>query len=256
MNNKEKNGGNKKFLPLKGFIKTSLIDWPEKICSTVFLGYCNFRCPFCHNPELVIHPEKTKNIEEKEFFDFLKTRKKWLDGVCITGGEPTLSPGLKNFCKEIKKMGFGVKLDTNGSFPDILNDLLNSNLIDYVAMDIKNCFEEYNNTIGVKINTNLIKKSILILSKYSEKNPEFKYELRTTVVPKLHNKEFILKMFEEISKLIGKEKTRKEVNFYIQNFRPIKTLDPSYEKEKTFTQEELEEFENIGKKYFKTCKVR
>jgi pyruvate formate lyase activating enzyme len=136
-----------------GFTKQSFIDWEGKTTAIIFTKGCNFRCVYCHNPELVYPKlmEQSVDIPETEIFDFLSTRKNWLDGVVITGGEPTLQKDLKDFIVNVKKMGFAVKLDTNGYSPKILKKLLKSNSIDYVAMDIKTIFdlEAYQNICGI-----------------------------------------------------------------------------------------------------------
>ena len=135
-------------MEIKGLQKTTLLDYPEKLAATVFTGGCNFRCPFCHNASLVLSPNESDKILEEEFFSYLSKRKGVLDGVCVTGGEPLLSYDIKDFIQKIKDLGLSVKLDTNGSFPDKLEELLDSGLVDYVAMDIKNCKEKYALTAG------------------------------------------------------------------------------------------------------------
>ena len=135
-------------MKIKGLQKLTLLDYPEKMACTVFLAGCNFRCPFCHNASLVTNIDDDY-ISEEEFFSFLNKRKGILNGVCITGGEPTLYPDLEAFIRRIKEMGYLVKLDTNGYNPDILIDLVNKGLIDFVAMDIKNSKEKYAVTAGL-----------------------------------------------------------------------------------------------------------
>ncbi|MBW2989756.1 anaerobic ribonucleoside-triphosphate reductase activating protein, partial [Candidatus Woesearchaeota archaeon] len=130
-------------LRIKGLQKASLIDYPPYACCVVFLSGCNFRCGFCHNPELVLGKSNTETISEEEFFSFLSKRKKWLDAVCITGGEPCLNKELPKFISKIKDHGYKVKLDTNGSSPDMLDELLDKGLLDYIAMDIKGNLNQY-----------------------------------------------------------------------------------------------------------------
>ena len=127
---------------IKGLQKTTLLDYPGKVACTIFTGGCNFRCPFCHNASLVTRIDSEERIDEDELFSYLEKRKGILDGVCITGGEPLLQPDIEAFCQKIKKLGLLIKLDTNGSFPSKLRSLLDSNLIDYIAMDIKNSKKE------------------------------------------------------------------------------------------------------------------
>lgn len=167
---------------INGFNKTTLLDYPGHLAATIFLGGCNFRCPFCHNASLVLAPESQPVISEDEIFATLKKRIGILEGVCITGGEPTLYTGLLEFIKQIKGLGFLVKLDTNGSNPNIIRKLLEEKLIDYVAMDIKNSKEKYNATTGIKnINTDMVSESISVLL-----NSNIDYEFRTTVVKNFH----------------------------------------------------------------------
>lgn len=232
-------------IKIGGLQKLTLIDFPDKLACTVFLMGCNFRCPFCYSSELVL-PEKIKKqmlISEKYFFDFLKERKGTLEGVCVCGGEPTIHEDLPQFCQKIKKLGYLVKLDTNGSSPEMLKKLIDKRLVDYVAMDIKASREKYEKTVGVKIDLDKIKKSIEII-----KNSGIDYEFRTTVVPTIHNKEDI----SEIAKWIGGSK----VKYYLQNFRPEKTLDPKFKKIKPYPQEFLTEIQKAIVSFFEICKVR
>ena len=134
---------------IQGLQKLTLLDFPEKVACTVFTAGCNFRCPFCHNASLVVEIPPAGEVSEDEFFVFLKKRKGILDGVCVTGGEPLLQPGIETFIRKIKELGYAVKLDTNGSFPNKLKELVENDLVDYVAMDIKNCLEDYGVTAGV-----------------------------------------------------------------------------------------------------------
>ena len=171
-------------MKIKGLQKLTLLDYPEKMACTVFLAGCNFRCPFCHNASLVTNIDDDY-ISEEEFFSFLNKRKGILNGVCITGGEPTLYPDLEDFIRRIKEMGYLVKLDTNGYNPDILIDLVNKGLIDYVAMDIKNSKEKYAVTAGLpSLDITRIEKSVQFLL-----SGAIPYEFRTTVVKELHNEE-------------------------------------------------------------------
>ena len=179
---------------LKGLQKTTLLDFPEKLACTVFTGGCNMRCPFCHNASLVVSPNENSDISEKEFFDFLSKRKNILDGVCITGGEPLLHKDIEDFMKKIKDMGFALKLDTNGSFPDRLKSIINKGLVDYVAMDIKNSKEKYSLTAGIDIDIAKISESISLL--LCGKVP---FEFRTTVVKELHTPADIVSISEWIS---------------------------------------------------------
>ena len=189
---------------IKGLQKTTLLDFPGKVACTVFTGGCNFKCPFCHNASLVISPDMSDIIPENEFFSFLNKRRGILDGVCITGGEPLLQNGIEDFIIKIRELGFAVKLDTNGSYPDRLKAILDRGLVDYVAMDIKNQKEKYSLTCGTEVDTEKISRSISLLM-----NGNIPYEFRTTVVRELHTPQDI----GEIGKWIcGTER------YYLQSF--------------------------------------
>ena len=230
-------------LTIKGLQKTTLIDYPDKVACTIFLPDCNFRCGFCHNKDLVLNPDSLPTTKEEEILDFLKERKKWLDGVCISGGEPLLHHELLDFLPKLKELGYLIKIDTNDSNPEFLKELIGKKLIDFVAMDIKNSLEDYDKTAGVKVDTEKINKSIEII-----KNSGIDYEFRTTVIPGLHTKENI----EKIGKLLKKAK-----KFAIQNFRPSdNVIDPKYKKHKSFSREELEEFKKILEPYFDEVEIR
>lgn len=180
---------------ISGLQKMTLLDYPGKIACTVFLGGCNFRCPFCHNGEL-LDGAMTSVMEEEEFLAFLSKRMGLLDAVCVSGGEPTLQPGLADLLEEIKKMGYLVKLDTNGSRPEILKDLVNRGLLDYVAMDIKNAPHRYGQTAGVTVQMEQIEESIRFLLE-----DRVDYELRTTVVEQLHDCAAVERMGQWVSSL-------------------------------------------------------
>ena len=175
-------------MQLHGLYKLTLLDFPKHLACTAFTGHCNLRCPFCHNAELVLRPELQPSISEDEFFSFLKTRQGILEGVCISGGEPTLQPDLLPFIRKIKQLGFLVKLDTNGTNPAVLEALFAEYLLDYIAMDIKNTKEKYTLTTGMTaFDIAPIEKSIALIRQYA---PD--YEFRTTVVQGLHTKEDLL----------------------------------------------------------------
>ncbi len=201
---------------IAGFQKVTMIDYPGTVASTVFLAGCNFRCPFCHNPELVnrrgmSNTDQEKKIE-KEFFQHLEKRKGKIEGVCITGGEPTLWPELLDFIKKIKRRGFLVKLDTNGTRPDVVRQATRRKLVDYIAMDIKNHLGKYEKTTGTKMDKERIKLSVDLI-----RNSGIPYEFRTTVVPGLHTEQDFLKI----------AKWLKGSRFYaLQEFQGQKTLDP------------------------------
>lgn len=171
---------------IKGLQKLTLLDYPGKMACTVFTAGCNFRCPFCHNASLVTNIDEER-ISEEEFFSFLQKRQGIIEGVCVTGGEPTLQPDLKEFLKKIKDLGYSVKLDTNGYRPEVLKDIVNSGLVDYVAMDIKNSQAKYALTCGLdNLDIAKINESVQFLM-----SGAVDYEFRTTVVKELHTEDDI-----------------------------------------------------------------
>ncbi len=180
-------------MKILGIEKMSLVDYPGQVCAVLFTGGCNFRCPFCHNSGIV--NKEYNEIGEAEIFEFLNKRKGMLDAVCVSGGEPTLQSDLFEFIQKLKTMGFKVKLDTNGTNPEILKKLIDCKLLDYVAMDIKNNIDDYYPIIGgVKIDTLKIKESINIL-----KLGLLDYEFRTTLVKEYHKEENIKQLAEELN---------------------------------------------------------
>ena len=228
---------------LGGLQKVSLVDYPGRVAATVFTAGCNFLCPFCHNPELV-QIGKYRNqlfLPDEEFFDFLKTRRGLIDGVCVSGGEPTLQLDLPEFLKKIKGLGFLTKLDTNGAKPEVLKDLAAKNLVDYVAMDIKGPLEKYGKIVGTNIDFEKIHESTELVRHFPN------YEFRTTVIPKFHKKEDFL----SIAKWLDGAK-----KYFLQQFRPEKTFDESFQKIRPYSDEKLAQFCGLIKPFFETCEVR
>jgi len=231
-------------IEIGGLQKTTLIDYPGRLAATVFLIGCNFRCSFCYSAELVL-PDKIKNqprISQKEFFSFLKERKGLLEAITVCGGEPCFNKDLPVFIRKIKKLGYLVKLDTNGSNPEMLKKLINEKLVDYVAMDIKAPKEKYMKIVGKSVNIDDIEESINIL-----KQNKVDYEFRTTVVPAIHSKKDII----EIAKWLGPAK-----KYYLQSFRPEKTIDPKFLKKKPYSKELLLEIKKEISRFFQVCEVR
>ena len=227
-----------------GLQKVTLIDFPGKVACTVFLGGCNFRCPWCYSKELVL-PQNIAlqpKISEKQFFDFLKTRQELLAGVVVCGGEPTIHKELPQFIKKIKKMNFLVKLDTNGSNPRALQRLLKDRLLDYVAMDVKAPQAKYREAAGVTIDGADIAKSIEIL-----KASKIDFEFRTTVVPTIHTKEDIIR----IAKWLSPAK-----KYYLQNFLPIKTVSQAFEEKRPYSNEDLLDIQKAIVPLFEICEIR
>lgn len=221
----------------------TLIDYPGKVAATVFTVGCNFLCPYCHNPELV-DPAKISGqpkTDEKEILDFLATRQGLLEAVCITGGEPTLMADLPVFIKKIKAMGFLVKLDTNGSNPQMLAKLLAEGLVDFIAMDIKAPLEKYKKVAGDKVILANIQRS----TELTRSAPD--YEFRTTVLPALHSKKDILSIGRWLQ---GSKK------YYLQQFKPTKTLDSAYLDEKPFDWEKIAELRGLLEIFFDKVEVR
>lgn len=228
---------------IKGLQKITLLDFPGKVACTVFTAGCNFRCPFCHNASLVTHTETAKTIPEEEIFSYLSHRRGILDGVGITGGEPLLQKDLDEFCRKIHDLGLLVKLDTNGSFPDRLRALIDAGLVDYVAMDIKNCKEAYAETCGLRdMSKELanIEESIRLIMCSG-----IPYEFRTTVVRELHSKERIVALAKEIS---GAER------FFLQTFTD--SGDLIGEGLSAYSAEEMEELLALTKTYIPSAELR
>jgi len=178
---------------INGLLKTTLLDFPGRVACTVFTSGCNFRCPFCHNASLVI-PEKIRepSLSEQDFFDFLQSRKHKLDGVCISGGEPLIHTDISSFISKIKSMGFEVKLDTNGSYPDHLKAILDAGLADYVAMDIKSAPDTYPDATGLsEAPIEAVKESVSLLMK-----GDIPFEFRTTLIDELHDEAVIRRIGE------------------------------------------------------------
>ena len=230
-------------MKISGIIKTTLIDYSGHIATSIFTQGCNFKCPYCHNPDLIFKDSASKEYMALDYFwDFLENRRNFLDGVVITGGEPTLQPDLIEFIEEIKKRNFKVKLDTNGSQPEKISFLINNGLIDYIAMDIKSSIEKYScysdeSSIGDKViqSVNLIKQS------------QIDYEFRTTVVPELHDENDI----KDIAKIVVGSK-----NFIIQNFREERTYDRDFESKLPYTEKQLHNFKEILKDKVNNVKIK
>jgi pyruvate formate lyase activating enzyme len=202
-------------IEIKGFLETSLLDWPGRLCSVLFLPTCNFRCPYCHNHSLVLYPEQYATIPLENILDGLHSLRGWIDGVCLTGGEPTLHTDLPLLVQEIKRHRFLIKLDTNGSNPRKLEHLIETGEVDFVSMDVKAPLDpfHYSRSAGLPVKLEPILESIEIL-----KRGKVDYEFRMTVVPGLHKDEDIRTLGDQL---------RAGPRLILQNFNPENPLDPS-----------------------------
>ncbi len=227
---------------ISGLLKSTVIDYPGKMASEIFLGGCNMRCPFCHNIELVNDPDKLESMSEEEVISFLRKRRKWVDGLVISGGEPTIHRDLPGFIRKVKGAGFLVKLDTNGTNPGMVGKLIKEGLLDCIAMDIKSSPGGYERASGRKIDMNAIRKSVSMIMKSG-----LDYEFRTTLVPELHNKEDV----REIGKWLKGAK-----KYCIQQFRSGETLDPGLKGKPTFSEKELMEMASMVSDCFDVVEVR
>lgn len=228
-------------MKIGGFTRFSLIDYPGYICAIIFVQGCNFRCPYCQNPELVLPEIFTDTIPIEKIFEFLKKRTGLIDAVEFTGGEPAINKDLIDVAEKIKNMGFRIKLDTNGSNPEMVENVINNSIVDYIAMDIKASPDRYEEIARVKIDRDKIKRSIeLIISKAPD------YEFRTTIIKGFHNSDEM----ESIGKTVqGADK------FFIQRSQFYKTLEKGYMRN-SFNDEDIETFREILLKYVNICRVR
>ncbi|MDD2745676.1 MAG: anaerobic ribonucleoside-triphosphate reductase activating protein [Candidatus Gracilibacteria bacterium] len=230
---------------ISGIKTTTLLDYPGKVAAIIYTLGCNFRCGFCHNPEFVLPDEVRKQkddvISEEAFFRFLETRKNFLEGVVICGGEPTIHQDLPEFASKIKNLGYLVKLDTNGSHPRMLQTMLVQQLVDYVAMDIKAPIERYTSLVGVSHDTNAYRESIRLLL-----TSDIDYEFRSTVIQGWHTEVDIREMAQDIA---GAKK------YFLQNYRPNQTLDPNFSGS-SFTSEELIQLRDIAALHVANCRIR
>jgi pyruvate formate lyase activating enzyme len=232
------------FVNIGGLQKLTLIDYPGHIAATVFTVGCNLRCPFCHNPELISNFEfQISNDLENEFFDHLKNRQGRLEGVCITGGEPTIQSDIVDFIRKIKNLGYKVKLDTNGTRPDVLRILFSEKMLDFVAMDIKSSKIGYNKTTNSKVDLERIRLSVDLI-----RNSGVDYEFRTTIVPGLHNESD----FEKIGKWLEGSK-----KYVLQAFEDKgKILDPKLKGRIKGQKIDLEKIAKNMEKYFGKVEIR
>lgn len=226
---------------IKGLEKFSPKDFPGYISSTVFLGGCNFRCPFCHNSDLVLRPEILPTFPLDYFLSFLDLRKGWLEGICISGGEPLLHDDLETLLILIKDRNLLVKIDTNGSFPSRLEDLIKNKLVDHIAMDVKAPLKRYQEVTRATVNEEDIVRSVDII-----KNSGLGYVFRTTLVPGLVGPEDIKK----ICQMLDGAKI-----YQLQQFIPLNTLDSHYLQKKPYRREEVQGLAKIAEPYFSEVRI-
>jgi len=229
-------------IPIVGLQRLSLIDYPGKLCATLFTAGCNFRCPYCYNVDIVLHHEHLPIISEREVLDLLDRRRGFLDGLCVGGGEPTLHRLLPIFLSKVKALGILVKLDTNGSKPRMLRKLIERGFVDYVAMDVKAPLQRYPEVVRFKVDINVVKQSIRLLKKNG-----VDYEFRTTVVPGLLDGDDI----EEIAQTLTGTK-----RYVLQQFKPRKTLCPEIAEVEPYSVAKLRAFCDRVRPYFGECKLR
>ncbi len=227
---------------IKGLEKFAPKDFPGHISSTIFLGGCNFRCPFCHNSDLVLRPEILPTFPLDYFLSFLDSRKGWLEGICISGGEPLLHDDLETLLILIKDRNLLVKIDINGSFPSRLEDLIQKKLVDYIAMDVKAPLARYQEVTRATVNEEDIVRSVDII-----KNSGLEYVFRTTVVPDLVGPEDIKK----ICKMLDGAKI-----FQLQQFVALNTLDSHYLQKKPYRREEVQGLAKIAEPYFSEIRIQ
>lgn len=234
-------------MEIKGVIDVSLVDWDGKVSSVFFLPRCNFRCPFCYNTALVLHPEMEETTPFERVEEYLKKQRGWIDGVCITGGEPTLHSDLPDLCSKLKEIGLQVKVDTNGTNPAAVRGLIEKEVVDYIALDIKAplIVEKYSKATGVNAEKLLgrVKETVGILMR-----SENDYEFRTTVVPTLHKEEDITEICRSIE---GCKK------YVLQRFRAeSETINPEFSKMKPLTDGEMSRFLTAAQKILPHAKLR
>jgi pyruvate formate lyase activating enzyme len=231
---------------IAGLERFTLTDYPGKIACTIFLFGCNFRCGYCHNPELVLSKPKN-SFSKEEILSFLKKRKDQLEAVCFTGGEPLLTLE-KEFVKKIKELGYLIKIDTNGSNPTRLKEVIKEKLVDFIAMDLKSSDEKYSEVIGVNADIDKIHESIKIIL-----SSDIEYEFRTTVLKRHHNSDEVEKMCSQFFHIIDK----KPKKYVLQGFvNQGKLLNSEFDNEPNTEKDYLLELKDIAKTYFEEVEIR
>lgn len=244
-------------MKIAGYLRTSLIEWPGKIVSVIFVPGCNFRCPFCHNADLV-DPRKIKKIRfipEKEILADLKKRRKWIDGVVVTGGEPTLQPNLPALLAKLKRLDFATMMETNGTTPKVLSKLVAQKppAIDYLSLDFKAPLDKtYGQSVGLKsFDPQIWLKSLRIILKAG-----LPFELRTTVVPGIHDEKVLLQMARQLLRLMSHVSRITNLVWHLQTFQPKNCLNPKFNKLKPYSRIEMEGFLGAVKKIIPGTRLR
>jgi pyruvate formate lyase activating enzyme len=231
---------------VKSWVQMTLADYPQKIAASLFTGGCNFRCPNCHNRDLVLAPDRQPDVPLSEIWAFLEARRGLLDGVVISGGEPTLQPDLLHVCRRVREMGYAVKLDTNGYLPDVLRAVLGT--VDYVAMDVKAPLAKYELATGVQLDPSRIQQSVELLFE-----SDVPCECRTTVVPGLLDGQDIA---EIVAWLAEKSGEPSGVRYYLQQFVPRDTLDPAMLERVPYPPERLYAMADLARKWLPLVELR
>lgn len=227
---------------IKGIQKTSLIDFPGKICSIIFTGGCNLRCKYCHNPELACNSKELESYSKEQVLHLLKSRQGLIDGVTITGGEATLSEDLESFIQLVKNIALSVKIDTNGLRPEVIERLIKKDIVDYFAIDIKTSPQKYELLVGKRIDFSTIMKSLEII-----RDSTIDYELRTTCIPYY----VTFEDFKSIKRIIGPVK-----RYYLQQFSNSITLDSSLRRYEPYPPSVLNEFQYFVRSFADICEIR
>jgi pyruvate formate lyase activating enzyme len=219
--------------PIKGFIETSLLDWPGQVCSVIFLPYCNLRCPYCHNHQLVLKPDTLETIPLDTILERLASLNNWIEGICITGGEPTIHRSLPVLLRQIREAGFKTKLDTNGTQPDMLQYVIAEQLVDYVAMDVKAPLEDeiYARCAGVYVPVSIIQESIRVIM-----TADIHCEFRCTVAPPLLSESEVYLLAETLKSMREGVHSEREdpLSLTLQNFNPADPMEPDLKDTKPF----------------------
>jgi len=218
---------------IKGFIPLSMLDWEGRLVTTIFLGGCNFRCPFCHNSSLVLQKDELPDVSIKQLEELLRSKEGWVDGVCITGGEPTIDKGLPGIARFVKELGMQVKLDTNGTMPNTLKALIDEGLIDAVAMDIKTSFDKYEDATRQTNLSDKVKESITLLVNAATEG-RIELEFRTTAVPAFVSKDDVFCIAKYLKSAGAKR-------YYLQQFNPKTVMEPEMREVKPYSKDFLTE---------------